>query len=150
MSHLANWDIDESAFEELTKHVKKHLDPFKHSSNQDIELQVVGYISSQPGIIYEIVNVYEFSQSEIDAWKHILNSYGADHVEIGIDTMNKVLTMNVYYEPKKEKKIYSGDNSYKICAWYRYIPNFVWIYFVLLLWNPTRYNPMWNLKPLQR
>lgn len=142
MSHLSNWDIDESAFDDLTRHVKEHLYPFKHSSNQDIELQVVGYISNQPGIIYEILNVYAFSESEINAWKHVLTSYGAHNVQIGVDTMNKVVTMNVYYAPKKEKKRNTGFSSYKVCAWYKYIPTFFWIYLLLVLWNPTRYNLM--------
>ena len=140
MSHLAYWDIDENAFNDLTNHLQQHLYPFKHHSNQDIELKVVGFISNEPGIIYEIVNVYEFSESEIRAWKHILTSYGAHRVELGIDTLNKALTINVYFSPKKDRKKSSDARGYKVCSWYQYVPNFIWIYCLLLLWNPTRYN----------
>jgi len=140
MSHLAYWDIDENAFHDLTNHLRQHLHPFKHNSNQDIELKVVGYISNQPGIIYEIINIYEFSESDLRAWKHILTSYGADHVELGIDTLNKTLTINVYINPKKDIRKTSSSNIYKVCSWYKYIPNFIWIYCLLLLWNPSRYN----------
>ncbi len=140
MSHLSNWDIDESLFQDLIKHVQDHLYPFKHHANQDIELCVVGYVSNEPGIIFEIINVYEFTEKEISAWKHILMAYGADKVDIGIDTLNKTLTLNVYINPKKETKKSSDWKIYKLFAWLLYIPTFVWVYCLLLLWNPIRYN----------
>ena len=87
-----------------------------------------------------IINVYEFSESELSAWKHILTSYGAHRVELGIDTLNKALTINVYFNPKKDRKKSSDARGYKVCSWYQYVPNFIWIYCLLLVWNPTRYN----------
>lgn len=140
MADLVNWEIDEQAFEKLTEHARKHLYPFKWGDNQDIDLDVLGYVSNTPGIIYEISNVYNFSESEMSAWQHVFKGYGAHEVDLDLDTLNRSIVITVYFDPNNlAQKKTTSSVLYKIVGCINYIPNFIWFYGLLALWNPQRY-----------
>ena len=133
MSDLTGWEVDEDSFKAITEFTKNNLYAFKHNENEDMEVKFVGYISDEPGIIYDITNVYSFTEHEIAAWKTIFTNYGASKVDIGIDTLNKIITIYVYYNPKTMKKSTKKWPCSSFFSVFTYIPTFVYVYICLSL-----------------
>lgn len=140
--YLLSWDLTEDlkqSYDNLYKHASHQLYAFKHGDNDNLELNFQGYISNEPGIILDITNCFSFTQSEIEAYKTVFLDYGASKVEIGMNAMSRTVTIYIYYYPKKEQKNASFTSVYKMFSWQKYIPLFVWIYLLLIIWKPNKY-----------
>ena len=140
---LTSWELTdelESNFNDLIKYAKRNLYAFRHGDNQDLQLEFRGYISNEPGVIIDVVNCFSFTQSEIEAYKTLFLNYGADNVRVGMDTVTRTITIYIYYNGRKEPKKGTISVGYKLLTLPRYIPAFCWIYFLLVLWNPDRYQ----------
>ena len=143
MSDLISWELTESLkreFDELEKYASDQLYAFQHGDNIDISLTRIGFISSDPGVIFDIKNVFSFTQQEIEAWTEIFKDYGATDVHIGIDSTDRTITIFVHFTSKREGKKTNSGIVYKLISLPSYIPTFIWVYFCLILWNPTRYQ----------
>lgn len=143
MSDLISWELTESLrreFEDLENYAKNQIYAFQHGENADIKLKRIGYISSDPGVIFDIENVFSFTQEEIGAWTVMFKDYGASDVQVGLDSTNRTITIFVHFEGKKEDKKSNRNVVYKLLALPSYIPGFIWAYLGLILWNPTRYQ----------
>lgn len=143
MSDLISWELTENLrreFDDLEKYANTQIYAFQHGENADIKLRRVGYISSDPGIIFDIENVFSFTQQEISAWTELFIDYGASDVQIGLDSTNRTISIFVHFIAKKEQKKTNSNVVYKLLALPSYIPTFIWAYLGLILWNPSRYQ----------
>lgn len=143
MSDLISWELTETLrreFDELEKYASDKLYAFQHGDNVDIKLTRVGFISSDPGIIFDIQNVFSFTQKEIEAWVQLFKDYGATDVDVGIDSTERTITIFVHFTTKREGKNSNSGIVYKLFSVYNYIPTFIWVYFSLVVWNPARYR----------
>jgi hypothetical protein len=139
-TYMTTWEVNEEEFHDLTNYIHQNIYAFQHGENQDLKVEVVGYISNEPGIIYDFVNCYSFTESEIAAWKKILIKFGAKDVHIEIDTIQRTMTMQVFFEKKaSDTKTSYFCSLYKLLAVWSYIPTFVWAYAGLVAWNKERY-----------
>ena len=139
-AYMTTWPVDQKAFDDLLLYIKQNVYAFKHGQNQDLEVQFVGLITNEPGMIVDIVNCYSFDEREIDSWKKILTKFGASDVQVSIDAMQRVMTLHIYYEKqKKATEKTSFCSPYKLLAPVRYVPTFVWAFISLVIWNPQRY-----------
>ena len=141
--YLLSWNLTEElklSYDSLHKHASDQLYAFKHGENDNLELHFQGYISNQPGIILDITNCFSFTQKEIEAYKTVFLDYGASKVEIGMNAMARTVTIYIYYHPKKEQKSTGFTSVYKMFALQKYIPLFVWVYLLLIIWKPNRYT----------
>lgn len=139
-AYMTTWTVDQKAFDDLLLYIKQNVYAFKHGQNQDLEVQFVGFITNEPGMIVDLINCYSFDEREIDSWKTILTKFGASHVQVSIDAMQRVMTLHIYYEKQnKATEKTSFCSPYKLLTPVRYVPTFVWAFISLVLWNPQRY-----------
>ena len=105
MSDLISWELNETLrreFDELENYASNQLYAFQHGDNIDIKLNRVGFISSDPGIIFDIQNVFSFTQKEIEAWITLFKDYGADSLS------NSDLTLQQKHEIQK---MFNNNNN---------------------------------------
>lgn len=141
--NLTSWELTddlESAFHDLQKYAQNNLYAFQHGENKDLSIEFRGYISNAPGIILDITNCFSFNQSEIEGWRVLFLNYGASNVRIGMDTMTRTITIYIYYDGRRVPKKSTLSSVYKCTKLPMLIPTFVWIYLLLLVWNPPRYQ----------